>query len=62
MSDAASPAVPAALQAGPEAGAFDPGAVGALLFDVFGTVVDWRTSIVREGQLLSAVKSFDGID
>ena len=28
------------------------GRVRALTFDVFGTVVDWRTSIVREGQLL----------
>lgn len=28
----------------------------ALVFDVFGTVVDWRTSLIREGQLLSAAK------
>jgi 2-haloacid dehalogenase len=27
-------------------------AVRALTFDVFGTVVDWRTSLIREGQLL----------
>ena len=27
-------------------------AVQALCFDIFGTVVDWRTSIIREGQLL----------
>jgi len=27
-------------------------AVRALTFDVFGTVVDWRTSVIREGQLL----------
>ena len=27
----------------------DLGAVKALTFDVFGTVVDWRGSIVREG-------------
>jgi 2-haloacid dehalogenase len=26
--------------------------VKALCFDIFGTVVDWRTSITREGQLL----------
>jgi 2-haloacid dehalogenase len=26
--------------------------VQALCFDIFGTVVDWRSSIVREGQLL----------
>lgn len=28
------------------------GAVKALCFDIFGTVVDWRSSITREGQLL----------
>ncbi len=28
--------------------------VKALCFDIFGTVVDWRTSITREGQLLQA--------
>jgi len=27
--------------------------VKALTFDVFGTVVDWRTSIIREGELLA---------
>ena len=26
----------------------------ALAFDVFGTVVDWRTSLIREGELLQA--------
>ena len=26
--------------------------IRALTFDIFGTVVDWRTSIIREGQLL----------
>jgi 2-haloacid dehalogenase len=35
---------------------FDPRGLRALAFDVFGTVVDWRGSIVREGQLLSAAK------
>jgi 2-haloacid dehalogenase len=30
------------------------GMIKALLFDVFGTVVDWRGSIIREGQLLGA--------
>ncbi len=34
--------------------AFDPKHLRALAFDVFGTVVDWRSSIVREGQMLSA--------
>ena len=33
--------------------------VEALTFDVFGTVVDWRTSIIREGQALSLEKGFD---
>ena len=28
----------------------DPASVSALTFDVFGTVVDWRSSIIREGQ------------
>ena len=31
--------------------------VRALTFDVFGTVVDWRSSIVREGRALSARKA-----
>jgi len=30
--------------------------VRALVFDVFGTVVDWRASIIREGELLAKVK------
>lgn len=36
--------------------AFDPSTLRALAFDVFGTVVDWRASIVREGQMLSAAQ------
>ena len=35
---------------------FDSSAIRALVFDVFGTVVDWRTTIIREGQALSAAK------
>ena len=35
---------------------FDPRSVRALAFDVFGTVVDWRGSIIREGELLSTAK------
>jgi 2-haloacid dehalogenase len=31
----------------------------ALVFDVFGTVVDWRSSIVREGQRLGKRKGID---
>ena len=30
--------------------------VRALTFDVFGTVVDWRSSIIREGETLSRAK------
>lgn len=33
--------------------------IKALTFDVFGTVVDWRGSIIREGQILAANKGFD---
>ena len=33
-----------------------PPAVRALLFDVFGTVVDWRGSIIREGRALGRSK------
>ena len=31
--------------------------IKALLFDVFGTVVDWRSSIIREGRLLAQQKN-----
>lgn len=34
-----------------------PPAVKALLFDVFGTVVDWRGSIIREGRALGRAKN-----
>jgi 2-haloacid dehalogenase len=34
-----------------------PLAVKALTFDVFGTVVDWRSSIIKEGETLGARKS-----
>jgi 2-haloacid dehalogenase len=33
-----------------------PPTVRALVFDVFGTVVDWRSAIVRDGRALSATK------
>jgi len=36
----------------------DPQQIRALVFDVFGTVVDWRSSIVREGEALSAKTRF----
>ena len=34
----------------------------ALAFDVFGTVVDWRTSIAREAAAFFAADGVDGID
>ena len=30
--------------------------IRALVFDVFGTVVDWRSSIIREGELLGRAR------
>jgi 2-haloacid dehalogenase len=36
---------------------FNPAQIRALVFDVFGTVVDWRSSIIEEGQALSKVKA-----
>jgi len=41
---------PAAAQQDPSTCTAVPG-VEALVFDVFGTVVDWRGSIIREGQI-----------
>lgn len=40
----------------------NPDAIKALGFDVFGTVVDWRTSVAREGRELAAAKGLEGID
>jgi 2-haloacid dehalogenase len=37
--------------------AFNPAQIRALVFDVFGTVVDWRSSIIAEGQALSKAKA-----
>ena len=36
--------------------------VKALVFDVFGTVVDWRTSIAREGEVLARRKDITHVD
>jgi len=33
--------------------------IKALIFDVFGTVVDWRNSIIKEGEELAARKGLD---
>jgi 2-haloacid dehalogenase len=38
--------------------AADLGSVKALVFDVFGTVVDWRTSVAHEVELLARRKGF----
>jgi 2-haloacid dehalogenase len=35
-----------------------PSSVKALFFDVFGTVVDWRTSVARESELVLKPKGF----
>ena len=34
----------------------------ALIFDVFGTVVDWRGSIIREGRALAAEQGLGDVD
>jgi 2-haloacid dehalogenase len=36
--------------------------IRALTFDVFGTVVDWRSSLIREGQALAAAKGLPHVD
>ncbi len=35
----------------------NPAQIRALVFDVFGTVVDWRSSIIAEGQAISKAKA-----
>jgi 2-haloacid dehalogenase len=37
-------------------------AVKALTFDVFGTVVDWRSSVTREGEALGRRQGIAGVD
>jgi 2-haloacid dehalogenase len=37
----------------------DPGRVQALLFDVFGTLTDWRTTVIRGGRELGARRDID---
>jgi 2-haloacid dehalogenase len=41
---------------------FDVRTIRALVFDVFGTVVDWRASIVREGEALGRAKGWTQVD
>lgn len=45
-----------AALAWPALATVDPAAVKALTFDVFGTVVDWRSSVIREGAALGKAK------
>ena len=33
--------------------------IRALCFDVFGTVVDWRSSIIEEGALINKQRGLD---
>ena len=39
--------------------ALPSGPVKALTFDVFGTVVDWRSTVIREGRQLGRAKALD---
>jgi 2-haloacid dehalogenase len=41
-----------------EAAMLEPTSVKALFFDVFGTVVDWRTSIARESEAILKPKGY----
>ena len=36
----------------------DPSSIKALFFDVFGTVVDWRTSVARESEAVLKPKGY----
>ncbi len=38
------------------------GTIKAILFDTFGTVVDWRGSIARRGEAIARSKNIEGID
>jgi 2-haloacid dehalogenase len=40
----------------------DPASIKALTFDVFGTVVDWRSSVIREGEALGRAKGIAHVD
>ncbi len=49
----------AAALAAPASAAGTLAGVRALVFDVFGTVVDWRSSVIRDGNKLSASKKLN---
>lgn len=40
----------------------DPGSLKALAFDVFGTVVDWRGSVIRELEALARERDLGDVD
>jgi 2-haloacid dehalogenase len=40
----------------------NPSEIKACLFDVFGTVVDWRNSVTRDLQEFAQRRGIDGID
>ena len=40
----------------------NPTEIRALTFDVFGTVVDWRSSLVREGETFAREHAIKGVD
>ena len=40
----------------------DTGSLRALAFDVFGTVVDWRGSVIREGEALARERDLGDVD
>ena len=40
----------------------EPGSLKALAFDVFGTVVDWRGSVIRECEALARDKNLGDVD
>lgn len=41
---------------------FKSDSVKILTFDVFGTVVDWRSSVIAEGEQLGAAKGIENVD
>ncbi len=41
---------------------FKSDSVKILTFDVFGTVVDWRSSVIAEGKRLGAAKGIENVD
>ena len=52
----------AAGQAARPAGATGAAPAKVLLFDTFGTVVDWRSSVTAEGQRLAKAKGWTHVD